>query len=44
MVTKIELIGPWAMLYAYKKFRQNPFTTFFQLSDGQTDKLTEVKT
>jgi len=28
IVTKIELIGPWAMPYPSKKFRQNPFTTF----------------
>jgi len=43
IVTKIELIGPWAMPYPSKKFRQNPFTTF-SVIDGQTDKQTEVKT
>ena len=32
------------MPHPSKKFRQNPFTTLFQLSDGQRDKQTEVKT
>ena len=42
---QIELIGPWAMPYPSKKFRQNPFTTFsvIRLTDKQTDKQTEVK-
>jgi len=49
IVTKIELFGPWAMPYPYKKFRQNPFTTFFSYptdreTDRQTDKQTELKT
>jgi len=44
IVTKIELIGPWAMPYPFVKIRSQ----LFQLSDGQTnrqtDKQTEVKT
>jgi len=46
IVTKIELIGPWAMPYPSKKFRQNPFTTFSVIwqTDKQTDKPTEVNT
>jgi len=43
IVTKIQSLGPWAMPYPCKKFRQNPFTTF-QLSDGQTDKQTNKQT
>jgi len=43
IVTKIELIGPWAMPYPSKKFCQNPFTTF-QLSDGQRDRQTDRQT
>jgi len=42
IVTKIELIGAWAMPYASKKFRQYPFTTF-HLSDGQTNRQTNRK-
>ena len=43
---KIELVGPWAMPYPSKKFRQNPFTTFsvIRRTDRQTDKQTEPKT
>jgi len=46
IVTKIELIGPWAMPYPSKKFRQNLFrrSQLFQLSDGQTDKQTNEQT
>jgi len=47
IVTKIELIGPWAMPYPAKKFRPNPFTTFSVIRrtpDKQTDKQAEVKT
>jgi len=43
---KIELIGPWAMPYLSKKFRQNRLkirSQLFQLSDGQTDRRTETK-
>jgi len=37
IVTKIELIGPWAMPYPSKKVRRTPFTTLlFQLSDVHT--------
>jgi len=43
IVTKIELIGPLAMPYRYKKFRQNSFTTFSVIlrTDRQTDKQTD---
>ena len=43
IVTKIELIGPWAMPYPSKKFRQNPFTTFsvIRRTDRQTDRQTD---
>jgi len=45
IVTKIELIGPWAMPYPSRKFRQNLFTTFSSYpTDRQTDEQTEVKT
>jgi len=42
IVTKIELIGTWAMPYHSKKFRQNAFTTFsvIRRTDKQTDRQT----
>jgi len=42
IVTKIEFIGPWAMPYSSKKFRQNPFSTFSVIR--QRDKQIEEKT
>ena len=39
IVTKIELIGPWAMPYPSKTFRQNPFTTFSVIR--RTDRVTD---
>jgi len=45
IITKIELIGPWAMPYPSKKFRQKSIHNFFSYpSDRQTDEQTEVKT
>jgi len=40
IVTKIKLIGPWAMPYPSKKFRRNPFTTFsvIRRTDRQTNR------
>jgi len=43
IVTKIELIGPWAMPYRSKKFVKIR-SQLFQLSVGQTDKQTDLKT
>jgi len=39
-VTKIEFVGPLAMPYTSKKFRQNPFTTFLVIrrTDRRTNK------
>ena len=44
IVTKIELIGPWAMPYPSKKFRLNPFTTFScsYPTDRQTDRSENI--
>jgi len=44
IVTKIELIGPWAMPYTSKKFRQNPFTTFsvIRQTGRQTDRSENI--
>jgi len=44
IVTKTEHIGPWAMPYPSKKFRQNPFRTFsvIQRTDGQTDRSENI--
>jgi len=46
IVTKIYPLDPWAMPYDYKKFIQNPLTTFsvIRRTDKQTDRQTEVKT
>jgi len=37
---KIVSLGPWAMPYPYRKFRQNPFTSLrvIQRTDRQTDR------
>jgi len=40
MVTKIELIGPWAMPYPPRNFVKIR-SQLFQLFDGQTDKQTD---
>jgi len=45
IVTKTELIGPWAMPYLSKKFRQNLFTTFSVIrrtADKQTDRAKNI--
>ena len=46
IATKIASLGPWAMPYPSKKFRQNPFTSsrVIRRTDRQTDKQTELKT
>ena len=42
IATKIVLLGPWAMPYPSKKFRQNPFTSLrvIRRTDRQTDRQT----
>ena len=44
IVTKTELVGPWAMPYPSEKFRQNPFTTFsvIRRTDRQTDRSENI--
>jgi len=46
IVTKIELLGPWAMPYPSSKFRQNRITTFsiIRRTDRQTDRQTNRPT
>jgi len=46
IATKIVSLGPWAMPYHYRKFRQNPFTSLrvIRRTDRQTDKQTDRQT
>ena len=43
IATKIVSLGPWAMPYPSKKFRQNPFTSLLVIrrTDRQTDRQTD---
>jgi len=43
IATKIVPLGPWAMPYPSKKFRQNPFTSLrvIRRTDRQTDRQTD---
>jgi len=43
IATKIVSLGPWAMPYSYKKFRQNPFTSLRVIwrTDRQTNRQTD---
>jgi len=44
IATKIVSLGPWAMPYPAKKFRQNPFTSFrvIRRTDRQTDRTENI--
>ena len=46
IATKIVPLGPWAMTYPSKKFRQNPFTSLrvIRRTDRQTDRQTDKQT
>jgi len=44
IATKIVSLGPWAMPYPSKKFRQNPFTSLqvIRWTDRQTDRTKNI--